>query len=266
MIGTAMRSPLVLCAAPAPAPTPPDKEPQAGAAAHPFAEMLRQNRAAEAPHDAAPAQAAAPTGAKDRGADVGANPEASAPGAVPAQRDASRAKVRSAGASRTAARSDVAPARSTPLTEGDRSGPDEHGADAAMARADAAATAGTTSLARPEVAQRIDPEAVARAAGTAAQVPGASAAPRSLDTATEARSAGTIALDPAEARPTAASTAVESRRPEARAAADATTAHGDARPGHEIGEAGASSFAEVLAESTTAAHRVATPIGEDRAP
>lgn len=266
MMVTAMRSPLVLSAAPAPAPTPPDKEPQAGAAAHPFAEMLRQNRAAEAPHDAASAQAAAPTGAKDRRADAGAGPEASASGAAPAQRDAGRAKARSADASRSAARSDVAPARSTPVPEGARSSPDEHGVDAAMARADAAATPGTTSLARPEVAQRIDPETGARATGTAAHVPGANAAPRGLDTAAEARSAGTIALDAAEARSTAASAASESRRPEVRAAADATTARGDARPGHDLREAGAFSLAELLAESTPAAHRVAAPIGEDRAP
>ena len=263
MIGNATRSQLVLGAAPAPAPTPPDREPPPGAAAHPFAEMLRQNRLAEAPRDAAPSSVAARSEAKDHRADAGGRPEAPAPGAQATQRDANQAKTRTAGASRITARPNPVWARSTPLPEAARKSSAEDGAHATASAADGAALADPAGLARPELPQRVDPVAGDRGRGDGAPAPRADGAPRGVGMGDAPRSADAALLG-VDAPGSAPGAAAVGRRDGTEEGARLATRRSEARIGSEEQAAKAATFQEVRAESKAAA-AVPAPVSEDRA-
>jgi flagellar hook-length control protein FliK len=105
MTVAASRPPL-LVAAPAPLPTPADREPVPGAAAHPFAEMLRQNRLADrTPAEVPRALAAAEAPKVEANARDGVDRDepALATDASP-KSEAGRARARSGAASRNTAR------------------------------------------------------------------------------------------------------------------------------------------------------------------
>ena len=266
MISNATRSPLVPGPAPAPVstPTPPDREPPSGAAAHPFAEMLRQNRLAESPRDAAPAQATAANAAKDRRADTGESPEATASGPPATQRDANQAKARIVGAARTTARSNPVPARSTSMTEPARNRPDEDGASATSTGADPTALADPTKLARPELAQGVDPVAGDRGPASVAHAPRADAELHGLGAADRRPASGEAAALGVATSATSPSGPAAGRRTGPDAGASAATVRSDAAGiGSEEQAAKAPTFREALAESKPATPASA-PVGEDR--
>jgi flagellar hook-length control protein FliK len=242
--------------APAPGPkaTPPERAKAPAPAAHPFAELLRQNRlAAATPASAASAEApssSAPAGdSPAASADAKASSDAVPADPAPPQRDAMQAKARLAGASRAApdaqaqvpdAPSSTDPAAAeTPARPGDAK-------DAVPTPPDASLLAGAVASARPEVTQKL--EADAAGAGAAAAGKAASAGPflRSGAAASDGQAAFGLPFDAGSAPEAAAATAT---------GRSAAIAAGDASPGGDAGAAPSieasigASFAGALAEA-----------------
>jgi flagellar hook-length control protein FliK len=261
MIGNAIRSPLLMAPAPGPTPTPADKEPQAGGAAHPFAEMLRQNRLAEAPPAAQAPKASAPAEVSDRPAagngDDGSEP--AAPGTPSSQRDAILSKARSVGASRAVTRSTAPTARSTAAAESSSATKDESTTASTKASADALVPQSPAGISRPELGQGPDANAGDRVGGTISGAHGANGTTRSLDAANDAEASGASALG-ASTTGTAASGATESRRGALAAATDAAAENKAMLSASDEHASASSSFAEALAETRTQQHSAASPI------
>jgi flagellar hook-length control protein FliK len=219
MSATALRT---LPVAPVPVPAPaqaPTPAPQAKAnAAHPFAELLRQNRAAAAT-PAAPAEASnapPPKSDETHAATGAAAPDESASNEPAAsQRDARQAKARSAGAAREDAAPSTqaaAPAPDAPADEATARSNDER--DSPTSPPDASLAAGAALAAGPGAA------------------PGAKAAAADATAATT-RARGTAAV-------AAAGTAVAAKSSDRHAASGASLSPlGDGAQG-AVGEAGAS--------------------------
>lgn len=261
MIGTAIRPPLAVSPAPGPSPEQADREPQAGTTAHPFAEMLRQNRLAEAPSAAEASKAAAPTEASDRPAptngDEGAEP--APPGTSFSRRDAIQSKARSIGASRAAARSTAPAARSTAATERAGRTKDESVTTSTTGSAGTLVPPSPPDLSRLELAQGSDAIAGDRIGGTIPDARGANSTTRSLDAANDGQAPDTIALG-AQTTGTTASGATESRRGELAAAADATAENTVKLSGSAERASANPSFSEALAETRVRQHSAASTV------
>ena len=229
---------------PAPTPTPPDRTPQATATAHPFAEMLRQNRLAAAT-PAAPATPSTPAekaDARPAPADAGESNQALSPDSAAPQRDATQAKARLGGASRQAPQSAQAPA---PLAEAPADGThakESDSKDAPTVTPDASLIAGALASARPDVAPRTEAQggdsgaAAPGKAATASDVSGARATAPPFDASSPQDATTGTATDPRAAL----------------AAADAS-AGSDARAEPSVEAPAGPLFAGVLAE-TGASH------------
>jgi flagellar hook-length control protein FliK len=247
---------------PGPAPTPPVRPPQAATAppAHPFAELLRQNRLAAAgparatpkPQSAQVDDHVAPAPASDAGASA-------APEAEPPQRDATPPKSRPAAASRDAPRSPAAdaPTRSGKGSEDEGSArPADAGAAAAQAP-DATALAGVAAAARPDAAAAGESIADGRSAEARSRTAATIEASRQLDAAND--SAAAAAASTGDSRPDA-SAAVALQHRDARGSVDAATQHGGTGAAAALRETGIASFADALsgAKATPEPH-VALP-------
>jgi flagellar hook-length control protein FliK len=237
---------------PGPAPTPPVRPPQSATAppAHPFAELLRQNRLAAAgpavatprPQVAQVEDHAAPAPASDAGA-------AAAPEAEPPQREATPPKSRPAAASRDATRPPAAdaPARSGKASE------DEGGArraDAGVATTpapDATALAGVVAAARPDVGVADEALTGQRSAGAQTQAAAMVDASQRLDAANDSAAAG--ASSPAGSLQADASAASATQQRDARGAIDAVAQRRGADAASALHEPGIASFADALAEA-----------------
>jgi flagellar hook-length control protein FliK len=217
--------------APAPGPkaTPPERAKAPAPAAHPFAELLRQNRlaaatpaSAEAPSSPAGDSPAASADAKTRSDAVPADP-------APPQRDATQAKARLAGTSRAAPDAPAPAAEAPPSTDpaaAETPAKPGDAKDAAPTPPDASLLAGAVASARPDVTQKL--EADAAGAGAAAAGKAASAGPflRSGAAASDGQAAFGLPFDAGSAPDAAAATAT---------GRSATIAAGDASPGSDAG-------------------------------
>ena len=237
---------------PGPASTPPVRPPQAATAppAHPFAELLQQNRlAAAGPAVATPkAQVAhdedhaAPAPASDAGASA-------APETAPPQRDATATKGRPAAASRDAPRSPAGGAS----TRTDEASEDERGARHADAGAattqtpDATALAGVAAAARPDVAGPDEALTGGRGAGSQTQAAAMFDASRRLDAANDSAAAG--AASPAGSLQADASALSATQQRDARASVDAAEQRRGADAASALHEPGIASFADALAQT-----------------
>ena len=265
MIGTATRSPPVLAAAPAPTPTPADKESQAGTAAHPFAEMLRQNRLADAPAAKAPPKASTAPDAKSRpdAASTEDSAEATTPNAALSRRDAAQSKARLAGASHAPARPTAPSTRAAAANEKTSAAKEEDAAQTTSS-ADVTASANPSAAARADIAPRADATIGERPSGAALSAGANPANPsaRGLGCADDAQPAGSIA--PGDAAPgNAAAGATESRR-DALAELGSTSDRAGIKDSEgATRDAAGPSFAETMAESKTALRATASPV-EDR--
>ena len=262
MIGTATRSPPLLAAAPTP--TPADKEPQAGTAAHPFAEMLRQNRLADAPAASAPLKASTAADGKTRpqtaSAEDGA--EATTPSPSLARRDAAQDKARLVAAARAPSRTTALGARPTAATE-KRSVAKEDDYARTVAPADPTAAANPVAAGRADLASHagVATGEQPSAATLNASANAANRIARGLESADGTQAAGSIATGdapsgnaaggPESARDALAEAAGTSRRAITKSGEDATR------------DAAGASFAEALAEPKMTLHATASPI-EDR--
>jgi len=217
---------------PAPLPTPPDKAPTPGTAAHPFAELLRQNRVADRAAGETPRPATTSDGAKpeSNGNDVADSSEAAATTDASPKSEAGRARARS-GASRSTARPAVAVERPGRGSDDDAAHESQDDVTKA-APGDAFAAAGVAAAARADAARLADAEARGkhaiaeeRGAFDASADANASDAGQDIGRGGKPRRAGT---DPAAATDTGRSTA-RATSPDA--------------------EASATSFAQALAES-----------------
>jgi flagellar hook-length control protein FliK len=261
MIGTATRPPPVLAAAPTP--TPADKLPQAGTSAHPFAEMLRQNRLADAPAANQPPKASTTADAKSRpetaGAEDGA--EATAPNPSLSRRDAAQSKARSGGASQAPAR--PTPTRTAATTEKTSATTEEDGAPT-TASVDATASANPAVAKGADLATRTDAPLGEQTSG-AASIAGTSAAAsvaRGLGSADNAQAADAIAPG-GTAQGKAAAAGTESRRDAVASIADAASHAGTKASEVAAHDAASASFTEALAESKTSLHAGApSPVGD----
>lgn len=250
MIGTAIRSPLVVAPAPGPSPVPTGREPQVGTAAHPFAEMLRQNRLAEAPPAAEASKGSSPAEASDRPATTNSDDgaETATPGTPSSQRDAIRSKARSIGASHAAARSTAPAARSTAAAESAGRTKDESVATSTTPTADTLVPPSPPGRSRLELAQGSDAIAGDRIGATIPDARGENSTTRSLDAANDAQAPDAIALG-AQTTGTPASGATESRRGALAAATDAAAENKAKLSGSAERASASPSFSEALAET-----------------
>ncbi|MEP7303126.1 MAG: flagellar hook-length control protein FliK [Caldimonas sp.] len=261
VVGAATRTPPLLGATAAPAMALPERAPQAGAAAHPFAELLRQNRLAEAPKSSEPSSTPDPVrqmpNAAHAQAQDGASSGARAAANASAQRDANQARARSAGASRPTARSTVPPVRPAGPAEEASGAQDEQGAEGTPASADSAVPAGAPAGARPEPAPRAaaDGGASTGATGPQADSPARPATPAAAGEAADGGDATTATATAAPGSMTAGAREPRGGLPGAvaeaaakRGVAAAATAWAAIREADAAGTAGAT-FAETLAES-----------------
>jgi flagellar hook-length control protein FliK len=243
MIDNALRAPAVVAAPPpAPLPSPPDKAPQT--AAHPFAELLRQNRLAAT----ATAVSTAPSAPADKADDAPApsdagegSGETTATESTPPQRDATPAKARTTSPSRQAAQPAQQASPSAPAPS-DKSTPHPGDPkDVTSTTPDASLMAGAMANTRPDVAPPVQADADVDASQTQSQGAAASSASR----------AGVATSDSA-APPLTASSPLGAPAP---GAADrrALSATDNANPdGDRVDEAtndASASFAGLLAES-----------------
>jgi flagellar hook-length control protein FliK len=248
MIDNAMR-PLGLAGAPAPGPalTPPEGAPPPTPAAHPFAEILRQNRLAAAP----PAAVAPPQKADDSAAsaDTSASNEAVAPESAAPQRDATQAKARLADPARAAPCASAqapAPAPSAKAPAADTRAKESAGKNASMATPDASLIAGALASARPDVAPGIEGQAGDGGQATRGKAATASNAFGARATANDGQAASALQFDASSAQDAAPGAAADRRA----ALADANTSPGSDAGAEQTVEASASaSFAGTLAES-----------------
>ncbi len=256
MIGTATRSPPVLAAAPAPTPTLADKEAQAGTAAHPFAEMLRQNRLADASAANAPAKASATPDEKSRpeAASTDHGTEATTPNPSLSRRDAAQHKARLAGASHAPAQPTAPAARPTAATEKTAAAKEQDIASTTSS-ADATASTNPATAVRADAAIGERPSGVALSAGANAANPSA----RGLGSDGDAQPAGSIAPGDA-ASGNAALGGTESRRDALAAITDTANRAGTKSTEGATHDGAGPSFAEALAESKTALHATASPV------
>jgi flagellar hook-length control protein FliK len=184
MIDNALRAPAVVAAPPpAPLPSPPDKAPQT--AAHPFAELLRQNRLAAA----APAVSTAPSAPADKADDAPTasdagegSGETTAAEPTPAQRDATPAKARTTSPWRQPAQPGAQPAQEASLsapTPSDKSTPHPGDPkDVTSTTPDASLMAGAMANTRPDVAPPVEADADVDASPARSQGAAASSASR----------------------------------------------------------------------------------------
>lgn len=253
MIGNATRSPPVPVAAPAPAPMSGDKATQPDPAAHPFAEMLRQNRLAEAPAAAEPKAAtssAANNPPKTTRADDDRSP--TTPAAPPPSRDAAQAKARTAAATQAPARSVAPRARATPTADKSHDGKTDDGASTAPST-DAGTTTTPSTASQPLAAPRSDTAPADGALGAALNAHGATGRPGDLAAPDDASAPG--AADVATStRTSTAAAGSESRRDTLSATADAASRTAEKTSESRLRDATAPSFAEALAETKTS-HR-----------
>ncbi len=261
MIGTATHSPPVLAAAPAPASTPADKEAQSGSAAHPFAEMLRQNRLADAPAVNAPAKASATTDTKGRpeAASADDSAETAPPNPRLASRDAAQGKARMAGAAHTPARPTLAAARSATSADKAPIGKDED-TTSTTPSADPSATAPPALAARAQPAPTGDAAMREPVPGAASNIDAiaANSTVRRLDADDDAPPFGAIPRGNDAAAGKASSPDAVATSADAARRADAKT--GEVAPRDAAGPP----FAEALAESKTTLHATASSPVEDR--
>ena len=247
MIGNTTRSPLAIVAAPAPTPTPADKAVQPDVAAHPFAEMLRQNRLAEAPAAPGP-KAAASTDSKPASktpdADDGASP--ATPVTPSASRDAAQAKARAATAPHTPARSTVPSARAATAIDGTHDGRDEDAASTS-ASSDASSTATPATNSPPALASRGDAAPDERAYGSALNASAANGA-----------QASTAAVLDGSARAGSSASNADTRRDVVATTADAAPRTAEKTSDSRLRDA-APSFADALAEGKTSHRADASP-------
>ncbi len=252
MIGNAARSPLAPVAAPAMPSTPADKATQADPAAHPFAEMLRQNRQAEAPAEAE-AKAATTSDSKSPPKTAHADDDASPATSVasPASRDAALGKPRTGAATRAPARPTLPCARTMPGTDKARDGKDDDAASKARS-SDASTTATPAAITPPVLAPRSDAAPGERAYATSLNANAAGSTARDFEATSAAQTSDTVPVDGSVRTGTAAGIA-EARRDALATTADAVTRAAEKTSGNSAREA-AREFAETLAEASTS-HR-----------
>ena len=252
MMVNAARSPLLPVAAPAAPPAPADKATQPDAAAHPFAEMLRQNRQAETP-STAESKATATTDSKSP--TTLANAVDHALPAIhltpPASRDAAQARARTAAASHAPARSTLPSAQATADTDKTHDTKDEDAASTASS-SDASTTATPATITPPALAPRGDAAPGEHAYATALTASAANGKAPGLGASNTAQASDAVTID-ASARPGISASAAE---------APTATADAVARAADKTSESSAReaipSFAETLAEARTS-HRGDAP-------
>jgi hypothetical protein len=241
----------VVVPAPLPVPTPADREP----AAHPFAEMLRQNRGLERPAVGA---------AKPRTADIAAAPAEPSPAPTAAgdenvpmndstpKSDAGRARAR-AGA--TPARSAARPTGAAEHADrGAERGVERGAQDDDRSPADASSVAANPALAlRPDTTRPADPEL--RVGSAAHRSPLTAGAERDADAAATASAATESGADPGSAT---------ARRTDAATRADTGRAAGRTRDGDAASPA--ASFAQILADAKAADRPAAAATASADAP
>ncbi len=236
---------------PGPPPTPPERQPQATPTppAHPFAELLRQNRLAAAASSVATPKAPAPP--EEEHAAPAQPSEAStpaAPEATLAQHDAAAAKGRPA-AARGAPRPSVpgAASRSSEAPEHDRGAQNADANATAAQPPDATALAGAVAAARADAAPPGEVEGGDADLGAGTKAAATIEASRRLDAA-NAAGAPTLA---GGSRPDRSAAAATPQRGAGRSLEAATqrSVGGDADPLHEPAVA---SLAEVLSAAKAA--------------
>ena len=260
MIGNATRSPLVPVAAPAAVPTPAGKATQPEPAAHPFAEMLRQNRQAEAPA-AAQSKTTKTTESKSSPTTAHADDDASpaTPVAPPASREAAQAKARTAAATRAPARATVPPARAMAGTDKGHDGKDEDAASTTPS-SDASATAMPGTASPALLSPRNDAAAGERGYGSAMNASAANGSARDLDASGAAAASDSVPVDGSARTGTSAGIA-EARRDVLATTADAVARAAEKKSENHKRDA-TPSFAEGLAEIELSRRADAASLGE----
>ncbi|MGZ5131718.1 MAG: flagellar hook-length control protein FliK [Caldimonas sp.] len=252
MIGNAIRLPGLAAPAPVPAATPADA-PLPRTDAHPFAEMLRQNRLGDAaPALAPPSLPASQAGNRPEvGAaadDARAEPAPVDPAA--SQRDSTRARSRSAGATRAPARSGPGTARSSDsAAAGPAKGKD---GDALPARPDSAGAAsaspGAPAVLPTDARPRVDADGGVASFGGSLPANGHGDPRPGGDARNDAPSSLPGPLG-APGPAVASATATDARSAAFDREAAGAAPHGIAPPTGADNAAATASFAEALAES-----------------
>ncbi|MEO8923770.1 MAG: flagellar hook-length control protein FliK [Caldimonas sp.] len=258
MIDSKIRSPAVI-QAPAPpsaaASTLPAHVSQPVVAAHPFAEMLRQNRLAAATSTTPTAQKTAAAKAGEAQAPAEGGSEATPVDAATAQREPASAKARAAASARATARSSAD--QTTTVAKPADDTPAHDAATKDTPPADPTQNAATIANAQAAAALSIDGRADDLAAAARAE----SATADDLLRGRDAANAGQSTMPPFGIGPSpgAPLTGATSDRGLAALVAGEVTANGDAAIDKDVAAATTGSFAGLLAE-TRGPHATASPL------